>query len=191
MSHWKQDPGAKRFHRATVAENNRSDSFEYQSSSFLCLSSLPPLLHPVQLLTTMSVVPSKSRLLALAKVPYPSPFPSCPQISPLSPSSTRSNNPQLQSTLFNTTFNPQRLRLGNSVLRKRLIGPIVQQYYPRQSASLQDMLKFFEKRFDLVGENEEEEDRLENVAIAKLRGKGAPKKKREKVEKRRFGGKKK
>jgi small subunit ribosomal protein S33 len=77
------------------------------------------------------------------------------------------------------------------VLRKRLIGPIVQQYYPRQSASLQDMLKFFKKRFDLVGENEEEEDRLENVAIAKLRGKGAPKKKREKVEKRRFGGKKK
>jgi hypothetical protein len=53
------------------------------------------------------------------------------------------------------------------------------------------MLKFFKKRFDLVGENEEEEDRLEDVAIAKLRGKGAPKKKREKVEKRRFGGKKK
>ena len=34
------------------------------------------------------------------------------------------------------------------------------------------------KKFDLVGENIEEAVRLEDVARAKLRGKGAPKKKR-------------
>ena len=39
------------------------------------------------------------------------------------------------------------------------------------------MLREF-KKFDLTGWNEEEEDRLEGIAIAKLRGKGAPKKKR-------------
>ena len=39
------------------------------------------------------------------------------------------------------------------------------------------MLQDF-KRFDLEGFDEEEDDRLENVQFAKLRGKGAPKKKR-------------
>ena len=34
------------------------------------------------------------------------------------------------------------------------------------------------KKFDLVGENEDEAERLEDVARAKLRGKGAPKKKK-------------
>ena len=34
------------------------------------------------------------------------------------------------------------------------------------------------KRFDLEGSNEDEDDRFETIQIAKLRGKGAPKKKR-------------
>ena len=50
-------------------------------------------------------------------------------------------------------------------------------YYPRRSATVEDVLNEF-KRFDLEGFNEDEDDRLENVAFAKLRGKGAPKKKR-------------
>jgi small subunit ribosomal protein S33 len=68
-------------------------------------------------------------------------------------------------------------RLGNKVLRQRLRGPALAAYYPRRSATVEDVLKEF-KRFDLEGFNEEEDDRLENVAFAKLRGKGAPKKKR-------------
>ena len=43
---------------------------------------------------------------------------------------------------------------------------------------MDDLLREFRTKFDLDGWNEEEEDRLEGIAIAKLRGKGAPKKKR-------------
>jgi small subunit ribosomal protein S33 len=84
---------------------------------------------------------------------------------------------QLQCSIFSTTFNPMQQRLGNKVLRQRLRGPALAAYYPRRSATVEDVLKEF-KRFDLEGFNEEEDDRLENVAFAKLRGKGAPKKKR-------------
>jgi len=50
-------------------------------------------------------------------------------------------------------------------------------YYPRKSATIEDIMKEF-KKFDLETWNEKEEDRLEGLQIAKLRGKGAPKKKR-------------
>lgn len=42
---------------------------------------------------------------------------------------------------------------------------------------MEDMLEEF-KQFGLEGYNENEEDRLESIQIAKLRGKGAPKKKK-------------
>ena len=50
-------------------------------------------------------------------------------------------------------------------------------YYPRRAVTTEDLLDGF-KRFDLEGFNEKEEDRLEAIQLAKLRGKGAPKKKR-------------
>jgi small subunit ribosomal protein S33 len=84
---------------------------------------------------------------------------------------------QLQCSLFSTTFNPTNARLGNKILRQRLKGPALAAYYPRKSATVKDIQKEF-ARFDLVTWNEEEEDRLEGLQIAKLRGKGAPKKKR-------------
>ena len=87
------------------------------------------------------------------------------------------NLPQLQCSLFSTTFNPTNARLGNKVLRQRLKGPALAAYYPRKSATVEDIQKEF-ARFDLVTWNEQEEDRLEGLQIAKLRGKGAPKKKR-------------
>lgn len=68
-------------------------------------------------------------------------------------------------------------RLGNKVLRQRLRGPALAAYYPRRSATIEDMLREF-KKFDLEGFNEEEDERLEDVAFVKMRGKGAPKKKR-------------
>ena len=84
---------------------------------------------------------------------------------------------QLQCSLFSTTFNPTNARLGNKILRQRLKGPTLAAYYPRKSATVEDIQKEFAK-FDLVTWNEQEEDRLEGLQIAKLRGKGAPKKKR-------------
>lgn len=86
---------------------------------------------------------------------------------------------QLQCSIFGTTFNPTQQRLGNNVLRQRLKGPQLAAYYPRKSATIEDITKEFEKH-DLETWNDKEEDRLELLAITKLRGKGAPKKKREK-----------
>ncbi|KAK5940107.1 mitochondral 37S ribosomal protein S27 [Knufia obscura] len=83
-----------------------------------------------------------------------------------------------QCNIFGTTFNPNRIRMGNSVLRERLKGPALAAYYPRNSVTIADIQKEF-KRYDMETWNEEEEDRLEGLQIAKLRGKGAPKKKRE------------
>lgn len=50
-------------------------------------------------------------------------------------------------------------------------------YYPRKSISMGDVLKEFEK-FGLAGYDEEELQRVDDVNMAKMRGKGAPKKKR-------------
>lgn len=69
------------------------------------------------------------------------------------------------------------MRLGNKVLRQRLKGPILSAYYPRKALTIADIQKEF-KRYGLETYNEDEEDRLEGLQIAKLRGKGAPKKKR-------------
>lgn len=67
--------------------------------------------------------------------------------------------------------------MGNKILRQRLKGPSIAAYYPRRSVTIADIQKEF-KRYDLETWNEDEEDRLEGLQIAKLRGKGAPKKKR-------------
>ena len=84
---------------------------------------------------------------------------------------------QLQCSLFSNTFNPKNARLGNKILRQRIKGPALAAYYPRKTATIEDIQKEF-KKFDLVTWNDYEEDRLEGLQIAKLRGKGAPKKKR-------------
>ncbi|KAK5193526.1 hypothetical protein LTR99_007078 [Exophiala xenobiotica] len=95
---------------------------------------------------------------------------------------------QLQCSIFSTTFNPNQQRLGNKILRARLRGPALAAYYPRRSTTVEDMLNRF-KKFGLEGYNEDEDDRLENIQIAKLRGKGAPKKKRTAAESRKNKGK--
>ncbi|RMD44461.1 hypothetical protein DV735_g748, partial [Chaetothyriales sp. CBS 134920] len=82
---------------------------------------------------------------------------------------------KLQSTIFSQTFNPSQSRLGTKVLRQRLRGRTLAAYYPRRSATVGDLLKEF-KRFGLEGWDEEQLDREEKVAVAKIRGKGAPKK---------------
>ncbi|KIV95214.1 hypothetical protein PV10_02893 [Exophiala mesophila] len=96
---------------------------------------------------------------------------------------------KLQCSIFSTIFNPTGERLGNKILRQRLKGPKLAAYYPRRSATVEDVMNEF-KKFDLVGENEDEAERLEDVARAKLRGKGAPKKKKT-AEESRFNKRKK
>lgn len=96
---------------------------------------------------------------------------------------------RVQCRIFSTTFNPERLRLGNKILRQRLKGPAMASYYPRKVATIQDIAKMYPEFEDVI--DEEEEDRLEGIKILKARGKGAPKKKRTAEESKKFKGKKK
>ncbi|KAH8907209.1 hypothetical protein BR93DRAFT_928082 [Coniochaeta sp. PMI_546] len=79
--------------------------------------------------------------------------------------------------IFSTTFNPEGIRTGNKILRQRLKGPALGSYYPRKMSTVQDMIKEFAP-YELVVDNEEEDDRLEHIVGLKQRGKGAPKKKK-------------
>ncbi|KAL8712827.1 MAG: hypothetical protein Q9220_003035 [cf. Caloplaca sp. 1 TL-2023] len=82
---------------------------------------------------------------------------------------------KVQCRIFSTTFNPERTRTGNKVLRQRLKGPSVAAYYPRQVATFKDLQKLYP---DLETWDDDEEDRLEHIQLLKTRGKGAPKKKK-------------
>ncbi|KAL5352854.1 hypothetical protein V496_10416 [Pseudogymnoascus sp. VKM F-4515 (FW-2607)] len=93
-----------------------------------------------------------------------------------------------QCKIFSTTFNPEGVRTGNKILRQRLRGPAMAAYYPRRVATINDLRKAYP---ELLTWNEKEEDRLENVAITKARGKGPPKKKRTAAESKKLKGKKK
>jgi small subunit ribosomal protein S33 len=133
----------------------------------------------------MAASVSRSRLLEFTKV-CPNPNPPTAHPHPLLNSDLPTNILltflQLQCSLFSATFNPSRQRLGNKVLRQRLKGPTIAAYYPRKSSTVDTMLHTFKKRFGLDGWNDFQEDRLEGLEIAKMRGKGAPKKIRTKDE---------
>ncbi|EEA22968.1 hypothetical protein TMatcc_001835 [Talaromyces marneffei ATCC 18224] len=88
-----------------------------------------------------------------------------------------------QCRIFATTFNPQRLRLGNKILRQRLRGPALAAYYPRKTVSFRDLQDTY-KPLGLETFDEGQDDREEAIQIAKLRGKGRPKKKRTAAESR-------
>ncbi|KAL1998983.1 hypothetical protein VTN02DRAFT_5235 [Thermoascus thermophilus] len=88
-----------------------------------------------------------------------------------------------QCRIFSMTFNPQRLRLGNKVLRQRLRGPALAAWYPRKTVSYRDLQDTYQP-LGLTTFDEAEDDREEAIQIAKLRGKGRPKKKRTAAESR-------
>ncbi|KAL8669357.1 MAG: hypothetical protein Q9168_006049 [Polycauliona sp. 1 TL-2023] len=96
---------------------------------------------------------------------------------------------KVQCRIFSMTFNPERTRTGNKILRQRLKGPSVATYYPRRVATYKDLEKLYP---ELETWDDEEEDRLEHIGlydIMKARGKGAPKKKRSKDESKKILGK--
>ena len=93
-----------------------------------------------------SILPSKTRLAQLA---------------------------QLSAKLFNNIYNPTGERTGNKILRKRLIGPTVTEWYPKRIITLRKITDLL-PGMKLV--DQEEKLRLEEIAKRKKRGKGAPKK---------------
>ncbi|KAL3459883.1 mitochondrial ribosomal subunit S27-domain-containing protein [Aspergillus heterothallicus] len=88
-----------------------------------------------------------------------------------------------QCRVFSLTFNPDRLRLGNKVLRQRLRGPTLAAWYPKKTVAFRDLRDAI-KPLGLTTFDEAEDDREEAIQIAKLRGKGRPKKKRTAAESR-------
>ncbi|KAL4889140.1 mitochondrial ribosomal subunit S27-domain-containing protein [Aspergillus ambiguus] len=88
-----------------------------------------------------------------------------------------------QCRIFSLTFNPDRLRLGNKILRQRLRGPAIAAWYPRKTVAFRDLQDAY-RPLGLTMFDEVEDDREEAIQIAKLRGKGRPKKKRTAAESR-------
>ncbi|KAI5852211.1 putative mitochondral 37S ribosomal protein S27 [Tricharina praecox] len=93
---------------------------------------------------------------------------------------------KLSASIFNTTFNPTNIRTGNKVLRQRLKGAALLDYYPPRVATVKDLRRLFP---NLAISDDAEDARVNAVERAKARGKGAPKKVRVKPE--RMHGKKK
>ena len=79
---------------------------------------------------------------------------------------------RLRSVVFQTSYNPTSTRTGAKYLKRRLRGPAMVDYYPQQ-LSISLLNKQFEG-LNLI--DEDEEQRLQDVADKKKRGKGAPKK---------------
>ncbi|KAF2457001.1 mitochondrial ribosomal subunit S27-domain-containing protein [Lineolata rhizophorae] len=83
---------------------------------------------------------------------------------------------KVQCRIFNTTFNPDGLRTGNKILRQRLKGASIADYYPRRGPTTRDLARLYP---GLETYNDYEEERFEHIQITKSRGKGSPPKKRE------------
>ncbi|KAI9840505.1 MAG: mitochondral 37S ribosomal protein S27 [Sclerophora amabilis] len=67
-----------------------------------------------------------------------------------------------QCRIFSTTFNPERLRMGNKILRQRLKGPSVAAYYPARAATFKDLTQAYP---EYETWDDDEEDRLENIQV--------------------------
>jgi small subunit ribosomal protein S33 len=81
-------------------------------------------------------------------------------------------------SIFQTAYNPTSTRTGAKYLRARLRGPSMVKYYPPEANIAQIVRQWPE----LEMRNYAEEERLQEVEDKKKRGKGAPKKAKEKGE---------
>jgi hypothetical protein len=72
--------------------------------------------------------------------------------------------PQTQCRIFSLNFNPQRLRLGNKILRQRLRGPALAAWYPKQEVSFRDLQNTY-KPLGLTTFDEAEDDREEAIQM--------------------------
>jgi len=80
---------------------------------------------------------------------------------------------KLRCRIFNTNFNPTNQRLGNKILRQRLKGHILADYYPPKLDPVKWIRKSYPQNLII---DEKEEYRLEQIELRKQRGKGTPKK---------------
>ncbi|KAJ0328028.1 hypothetical protein COL5a_005232 [Colletotrichum fioriniae] len=67
-----------------------------------------------------------------------------------------------QCEVFATVFNPEGVRTGNKILRQRLKGPAIADYYPRKVVTVKDVQREFGPHVTTL--DLEEMDRLEHIA---------------------------
>ncbi|KAG0684247.1 mitochondral 37S ribosomal protein S27 [Pichia californica] len=98
---------------------------------------------------------------------------------------------QLQCQVFKTTFNPTNMKTGAKILSAPLKGQTLSKYYgPSDFPSIAKVARFLSTpSFQVI--NEGEAYRMERVEDLKRRGKGSPKKIREKAASAAKGKKKK
>ncbi|KAG2748307.1 hypothetical protein P692DRAFT_20874603 [Suillus brevipes Sb2] len=84
-------------------------------------------------------------------------------------------------SIFQTAYNPTSARTGAKYLRARLRGPSMVKYYTPEANIAQIMRQWPE--LEII--NFAEEERLQDVEDKKKRGKGAPKKAKDKGDSRR------
>ncbi|KAH7122770.1 mitochondrial ribosomal protein-like protein of the small subunit [Dendryphion nanum] len=94
---------------------------------------------------------------------------------------------KVQCRVFNTTFNPNRLRMGTAILHQRLKGAAVASYYPPRIGTLKHLRALYP--YNEIWD-EKEEDWIEKQIIARSRGKTPPKKKRTAADSKKFHKKK-
>ena len=96
---------------------------------------------------------------------------------------------QVRCQIFNTIFNPTHQRLGNKILRQRLKGEKLAEYYPPRISVMRELRKAYP---DWGVIDEDEDYRVHSLQLKKERGKGTPKKRTaaesKKLNKRRPGG---
>lgn len=83
---------------------------------------------------------------------------------------------KLRCEIFQTTYNPTSYRTGAKYLRRRLRGPSMLGYYPPEF----NFAKILRTHKELEMIDEDEEERLVDVAERRKRGKGPPKKAKDK-----------
>ena len=98
-----------------------------------------------------------------------------PTMASVAPSRLATLN-KLRCSIFQTAYNPTSVRTGAKYLRARLRGPSMLNYYPVE-LSVPEARKMLPK-FEIVDKAEQE--RLEDVNAFKARGKGTPRKARNK-----------
>lgn len=69
--------------------------------------------------------------------------------------------------MFSHNFNPERLRLGNSILRQRLRGPTLTAWYPKKTVSFRDLQDTYQP-LGLTTFDEAEDDREEAIQMYEL-----------------------
>ncbi|KAF2205588.1 hypothetical protein GQ43DRAFT_453044 [Delitschia confertaspora ATCC 74209] len=92
-----------------------------------------------------------------------------------------------QCRIFNTTYNPERLRLGTKILHQRLKGPSIASYYPPRIGTIKQLRRLYPE-YDISDEKEDEW--IEHLQVQTSRGKAPPKKKKTAADSKKFNKKK-